>query len=348
MPHLNKTQAAVLVETNRPLELIELELPGLKPGQVLVEVSHAGICRSQLHEIRGRRGPDRYLPHTLGHEGSGRVIQTGPGVKKVKPNDTVVLSWIKGRGAEVSSTSYRSPLGKINSGAISTFMNQTLVSENRLFPIPSKLPLREAALLGCAFPTGAGIVYNTLQIPPGSTVAIFGAGGIGLSAILAAAGIEKVIVIAVDIYDAKLDHAKRLGARHLIHAKKQDPVATIFDITEKKGADYAIECAGCRESMEAAFECVRDQGGTCVLAGNLAHGEKISLDPFHLIKGKRIVGTWGGETVPDRDIPRYADLQLSGKLKLEDLISHEFSLVQINEAFQELENGSLARAVIKL
>ena len=205
-----KTQGAVLYELQGSLRLEELILPSLKPGQVLVEIAYSGVCHTQLLEARGKRGPDRYLPHTLGHEGTGIVRELGPEVKKVKPGDRVVCSWIKGKGADVPSTQYQGQNQPINSGAISTFLQMAVISENRITPLPEAMPLREAALLGCAIPTGAGIVLNTLGIRPGSSVAIFGVGGIGLSTVLAANIMNATTIIAVDIFDHKLEQAKVL------------------------------------------------------------------------------------------------------------------------------------------
>lgn len=342
----DSASAAVLVGTGKPLEIMDLKIPALKPGQVLVRVAYSGICHTQVLEIDGKKGIDRYLPHTLGHEGSGIVVAMGPGVGKVKPGDHVVISWIKGQGAEVPSTVYDSGIGKINSGAISTFMDYAVISENRLTPMQNEMPLKEAALLGCAIPTGAGIVINTTGLRPGETIAIFGVGGIGTSAVMAAdvMGAEKII--AIDIFDHKLEHARSLGATHTINTRNQDCLAEISSITNGIGVDYAIESAGRRETMEMAFRAVRNGGGLCVLAGNLPAGEQISIDPFNLIKGKRIVGTWGGETQPDRDIPLYIDLYLKRKLKLENLITHCYPLHEINQAIDDLKTGKVGRAMI--
>lgn len=348
MPMREQTKAAVLFEPLQPLRLITLSIPDLKPGQVLVDVAYSGVCQSQLLEVRGRRGTDRFLPHTSGHEGSGTVVEVGKGVTKVKAGDRVVLSWIKGSGSDVPSTVYQSTEGTINSGAVSTFMQQTVTCENRVTPIPERMPLREAALLGCAIPTGAGIVMNTAKVQAGSSVAIFGVGGIGLSAVLAASLVNATPIIAVDLLDHKLEQARQAGATWVINAQRQEPMTAILEITHGRGVDYAIEAAGRRKTMETAFKVVRNNGGLCVLAGNLPMGEEISLNPFDLIKGKRLIGTWGGETQPDRDIPRYVDLYLAGRLKLSPLITHEYPLEEVNRAFDELEQGKVGRALIAM
>lgn len=343
-----KTDAAVLEKTDEPLKIVQITLPQLKPGQVLIDIAFSGVCHSQLLEVRGKRGVDRFLPHTLGHEGSGIVREIGPGVTKVKPGDHVVLSWIKGQGAEVPQTLYSSDKGPINSGAISTLIRTTIVSENRITAISKEIPLREAALLGCAIPTGAGIIMNTINLQAGNSVAIFGVGGIGMSAILAARILQPSEIIAIDVIDKKLQIAKDLGATHLINSKEQDVLQQILEISHGTGVDYAVEAVGKKETMELAFKTVRDNGGVCVLAGNLPHGERISIDPFDFIRGKRIVGTWGGETNPDIDIPRYVDLFLNGKLHLEKLITREYCLDEINEAFLQLERGNVVRALINM
>jgi S-(hydroxymethyl)glutathione dehydrogenase/alcohol dehydrogenase len=343
-----QTEAAVLFELNQPLRRVTLEVPDLMPGQVLVEVAYSGVCHSQLHEIRGRRGPDRFLPHALGHEGSGVVRAIGPGVEKVRPGDHVVLTWIKGRGSDVPSTTYRAGSATINSGALCTFMRHTVTCENRVVPIARDMPLREAALLGCALPTGAGVVVNTAAVSRGASVAIFGMGGIGLCALLAARLLEAHPLVAIDVVEQKLVEAMRLGATHVVNARQRDPVAAIRELTQGRGVDYAIEAAGRRETMEAAFRSVRDQGGLCVLAGNLPQGETIAIDPFDLIRGQRIVGTWGGETRPDDDIPRYVRWFHEGRLPLAELITREYRLDQINEALDDMEQGRVLRALVTM
>lgn len=341
-----KTLAAVLFEQNQPLQVIELEIPPLKKGQVLVQMAYSGLCHTQLNEWKGTKGPDPYLPHTLGHEGSGIVLEVGEGVTKVKPNDPVVLSWIKGTGLDAPSTSYLCGGKKINSGAISTFMERTIVSENRLIPIPPEIPLREAALLGCAIPTGAGVVFNEMQVSENKSFAVFGVGGIGLSAILAAKQAGADPIIAIDLHREKLEKAKQLGATHIILASEESPIEKIFQITNGKGVDFSLESAGKAKTMEMAFEIVQAPGGLCVLAGNLAKGEKIQIDPFELIRGKKIVGTWGGGVKIDRDVPRFIEKFIQQKSSLTSLISHEVPLAGINDLMHLLLTGTIARGLI--
>lgn len=346
---MRTTKAAILSQINQPLEIDELIIPELKIGQVLVTIAYSGVCHSQLNEIRGLKGEDKFVPHTLGHEGSGIVMEVGPDVQKVKIGDHVVLTWIKGSGLDVPATQYHRHDGSVvNSGAISTFMEYAVISENRLVPIPKEMPLKEAALLGCAIPTGSGIVLNTARVQPGNSVAVFGIGGIGLSALLAAKMMGSAIIIAIDIREQKLIQAKEIGATHIINASCQDALDAIQTITDGQGVDFAIEAAGQRETMETAFKSVKDKGGLCILAGNLPNGQQISIDPFDLIKGKRIMGTWGGETKPDADIPNYVDHFFSNRLDLSFFTSDIYRIDEINDSFKDLESGKVNRALIEL
>lgn len=344
-----KILAAVLSEINKPLIIEELLVPDLKAGQALVKIAYSGICHTQLNEMRGLKGEDKFLPHTLGHEGSGIVEAIGADVKKVKIGDRVVLTWIKGSGSDISATSYKRKDGSIvNSGAISTFMTKAVISENRLVKILKEMPLREAALLGCAIPTGAGIVLNIAKVKTQDSIAVFGAGGIGLASVMAASARDVKTIIAIDIFDHKLELAQKIGATYLINSVKENPVIKISDITKGVGVDYAIEAAGTKETMENAFLSVRDRGGVCILSGNLKHEEKINIDPMNLIKGKQIIGAWGGETNPDEDIPKYMEWYMSGKMDLTKLITHEYQLESINEAFDNLEQGKVGRSLIQM
>jgi S-(hydroxymethyl)glutathione dehydrogenase / alcohol dehydrogenase len=223
-----KTQAAVLTHIGAPLEIWELEIPPLKAGQVQVKLAYSGLCHTQLNEIKGLKGQDPFIPHTLGHEGSGIVTAVGPNVSKVCPGDPVVLSWLKGRGADTLGIQYGSVRGVVNSGPISTFLQEAVVAENRVIPLPLAMPLKEAALLGCALPTGAGVVKHEMGLKAGDGLAIFGVGGIGLSALLAAKQARGYPLIAIDVHATKLQTALEMGATHVIHATECDPVAAIL------------------------------------------------------------------------------------------------------------------------
>ena len=339
------TKAAILYQLNAPLVIEDLEIPSLGRGQVLVKLKCSGICRAQLNEMIGLKGPDRFLPHLLGHEGSALVEEIGTDVTRVKKGDYVALSWIKGDGLDASGTQYKAGKRKINAGPVTTFNEYSVVAENRLTRIPKTMPADHAALLGCAIATGGGIVINRCQVKPNDTIAIFGVGGVGASAILAAKMQGLSTIIAVDIHDSKLEFARSLGATDAVHFQDKHIVAKIQKITGG-GVDYAIDASGVKQAIELAFDCLR-QTGMLVIAGNIGKEEKISIHPFELIKGKRIVGTWGGETLPQRDLPRYVKAYQSGRLPIEQLITHRIRLEEINEGFEILKRGEAGRIVIE-
>ena len=342
-----KTTAVVLVELGKPLELADLDVPALKPGQCLIEIAFSGVCHTQVGEARGHRGEDKFLPHCLGHEGSGYVREIGPGVTKVKPGDAVILSWIKASGLDVPGCVYEWNGRKVNAGGITTFATFSVIAENRLTVISEGLSLRHAALIGCAVPTGAGVVFNTAQPRPGQSLVVFGVGGIGNCAVAAASASGCVPVIAVDINPDKLELAKKFGATHTIDSKKSDAVAEIQKLV-KGGVYFAIQATGVPAVMRQALACVRQQGGTAVVIGNAKFGDKLELDPRELNMGKRLLGTWGGDNVPDRDYPRYARLMASGKLDLEPLLTKSYALSEVNAALDDLEQGRAARPLIQM
>jgi S-(hydroxymethyl)glutathione dehydrogenase/alcohol dehydrogenase len=343
-------RAAVLTSLGEPLEVLDVECDAPGRGQVLVKLAYSGVCHSQLMEVRGRRGLDKYLPHLLGHEGTGRVVAIGEGVAKVKPGEFVVLGWIKGSGLDGGGVRYRCDCltGPVNAGAVTTFNEYALVSENRLVVMPEAVPLDLAVLFGCAVPTGAGIVTNDLRPKPGSRIAVFGLGGIGMSALMATMLFDCAQVIAVDVSAAKLELARSFGASHTIDASKEDPVAAIRALTQEAGVDYAIEASGRARVIEQAFDAVRRGGGVCVFASHPEHGDRISIDPYELICGKQIRGSWGGSSDPDRDIPVFAKLYREGRLPLEKLITKRYTLAQINDALDDLEHERVGRPLIEI
>lgn len=342
-----KTKAAILEKQNEPLVIRDLDIPPLREGQILVQMAYSGFCQSQLNEIRGYKGHDPYLPHTLGHEGSGTVLDIGSKVTKVRIGDHAVFSWIKGSGMEAGGTKYLDADRQINSGPISTFLTHAVISENRVIPIPKSMPLREASLFGCAMPTGAGVVFHKMKIEAGQSIAVFGLGGIGLTALIAAVCAKASPIVAIDVNGDKLKLAQKFGATHIIDASRTTVLEEIMNITNSKGVDFSLEAAGLKGVMETAYAAVKAPGGLCVVAGNLPHTQKIEIDPFDLIKGKKIEGTWGGGGNIDHDVSLYTQLFLQKTLPLSQLITHEFPLTEINELCDLLKRGQTGRGLIK-
>jgi S-(hydroxymethyl)glutathione dehydrogenase/alcohol dehydrogenase len=339
-------KAAILYAVGKPLRVVDgIEVPLPARGQVHVRVAFSGVCHSQLMEVRGARGHDRFLPHLLGHEGSGTVLAVGEGVTKVKPGDAVVLGWIRGEGLEAAGPRYRWGDTAINAGGVTTFNSEAVVSENRCVRLPDGVPLDVAVLFGCAVPTGAGMVFNELAPAPSSRAAVFGLGGIGMVAVMAlrAAGCT---VIAVDIEAGKLAAARELGVAHIIDASQVDPVEAIARLTDGQGVDYAIDAAGRVRTIEQAHATVRKFGGLCVFASHPSAGERLSLDPHDLISGKRIQGSWGGASRPDRDVPRLAALYREGRLPLGRMLERRYSLDEVNQALDDLGAGRAMRPLI--
>ena len=344
-----KMTAAVLNELNNPLLVTpDVELPELSEGKVLVQIAYSGVCHSQLMEARGLRGEDRFLPHLLGHEGTGRVEAVGAGVTKVKPGDWVVLGWIKGEGLDGGGIKYLHAGRQINAGGVTTFNEKAVVAENRVTPLPKGIPLDVGVLFGCAIPTGAGIVTNTMKPAKDSALAVFGLGGIGLSALMATQIFDCREVIAIDVNPEKLALARDFGATTTIDARIEDTAARIYDLTGGVGLDFAVEATGLTSSIEQAFNAVRRGGGLCVFASHPENGSRISIDPFELICGKQIQGSWGGGSRPDIDIPRFAELYRQGLLPLERLITKRYKLKDINEALDDLEAKRVGRPLIEI
>ena len=343
-----KMKAAILVEQRKPLVIDEIELPStLDIGQVLVKIHYSGICGSQLGEIDGAKGPDAYLPHLLGHEASGTVIAIGPGVKHVKPDDLVVLHWRKSLGIEGAPPLYRWKGKKLNAGWIATFNEYAIVAENRVTAIPKDSDQQVAALFGCAVTTGFGVVENNAQVRIGESVVVFGAGGVGLNIVQAASLVSAYPIIAVDLYEGRLVLAKEMGATHLINASKVDAEKIIQDIIQKQGLDCFIDNTGNPKMIELGYRITKPQGRV-ILVGVPPKGNDTTIYSLPLHFGKRISGSHGGEAIPNIDIPRYMNLYRSGGMRLKEIISHIYSLDEINHAIEDMKSGKLSgRALVR-
>jgi S-(hydroxymethyl)glutathione dehydrogenase/alcohol dehydrogenase len=342
-------KAAILVEQSKPLVVDTIELPQtLEAGQVLVKVHFSGICGSQLGEIEGSKGEDKFLPHLLGHEASGTVVEIGLGVKYVKPGDVVVLHWRKGLGIESAPPNYRWRGQKLNAGWITTFNEYAIVAENRLTTIPAESDLEVAALFGCAVTTGFGVVENNAKLRMGESVVVFGAGGIGLNIVQAAELVSAYPIIAVDLHDSKLELAKQMGATHVINSSQRDARQTILAIAGKAGVDAFVDNTGQPAVIEMGYELTKPQGRV-ILVGVPSKGNNINIYSLPLHFGKSISGSHGGETIPHEDIPRYQKLLHAGRIQLKPLITDHFKLDDINSAIQKMRSGDMVgRCLIKM
>ena len=342
-----KTEAALLIETGKPLEVVTIEIPKLKPGQVLVEIAFSGACGTQLMEVAGAKGEDKWCPHCLGHEGSGTVLEIGSAVSKVKVGDKVVLSWIKGTGIEAGGTVYEWNGKKVNSGGVTTFQRHALVSENRLTLVPQNMDMDLAVLLGCAAPTGMGAVYNVLNVKAGDSVVVFGTGGIGLNAVMAAALAGATAVIGVDLKASRRDMALAFGATDVIDPAAGD-VAGQIKALAPQGIDMAVEATGVPSVMADAVNITRQQGGRAVVIGNARYDAQFTMSPGVFNQGKSLLGTWGGDSVPDRDYARFGRLLTNNRFPVRQLLSEPYRLEDINQALDDLRSGKIGRPLIDM
>jgi len=342
-------KAAILTELNKPLVVADISLPkNLSFGQVRVKVFYSGICGAQLNEIEGAKGPDKFLPHLLGHEGSGIVVDVGPGVKTVKKDDHVVMHWRPSNGIQSETPVYDWQGKKVNAGWVTTFNEEAIISENRLTPIPKDFDLRLAPLFGCAVTTAMGVVNNDAHVKIGQSVVIFGVGVVGLNIVQAAAMVSANPIIAIDLFDEKLEMAKKFGATHCLNSKKTPDVAQwIKQYIAKGGADVVIDTTGNARVIELAYELTHPDGKT-ILVGVPRKGDNISIYSLPLHFNKILKGSHGGSSQPHLDIPRYVALCQAGKMTLEGLVTDEFSLEEINVALDKVRTGISGRVIIKM
>ncbi|HYC21058.1 MAG TPA: Zn-dependent alcohol dehydrogenase [Candidatus Bathyarchaeia archaeon] len=360
-------KAAVLHAFNEPFKVESVELGEPRDGEVRVKLAASGVCHSDLSIQRGIL--PIMAPVIIGHEGAGLVEAVGRGVKSVAPGDHVVLTWLSSCGVCRDCARARPHLckraaqlisggGRMADGTtrfkcgghdmphwVGSFAEHTIVAEEAVVKIREDVPLAAAALVGCGVMTGVGAVLNTAKVEPGATVAVFGAGGVGLNAVQAAAlaGAEKVIV--VDVNDAKLKLAKEFGATHVVNGKKDDPVAAIQELTDG-GAEYVFEVIGNTSVIEQAFNALR-AGGKLVIVGVPAVSSQVTFPAaFFPLAEKAVLGSYYGSPRYRYDMPMILDLYMAKKLKLDELISKRLKIDDIQVAFDLMEKGEVARSVI--
>ena len=339
-------KTAILVESRNPLVVTDINLPeNLDVGQVQVKLHYSGICGAQINEIDAMKGRDKFLPHLLGHEGSGIVQKIGPGVSTVKKDDHVVLHWRPSKGIQSSTPIYNWNGKKVNAGWVTTFNEKAIISENRLTVIPDDFDMRLAPLFGCAVTTAFGVVNNDARIKVGQSVVIFGIGGVGLNIAQAASMVSAHPIVGVDILKHKLQVGKKFGLTHVIEGGNVRVNDEIRAIVGSQGADIVIETTGNSRVIEQAYELTNPDGKT-ILVGVPNKGDNISIYSLPLHFNKILTGSHGGDAVPDLEIPRYIRLMEADKMTLEGLITHEFSLDEINAALDLFRSGNAGRIII--
>ncbi len=343
-----KTTAAVLVNTGHPLEIVDLEIPSLAEGQVLVEVNYSGVCHTQLLEWQGLKGEDRFLPHCLGHEGSGTIIDLGKNVTKCGIGDRVILSWMKGQGADVPGTRYQWGNRKVNAGGVTTFMKHAVISENRITPQTQTLEPEAEAFLGCAVATGLGVIRNTLGVKPGESVLVIGAGGIGFFAIAGAILAGAYPIYVADRNLTRLQIARDMGTTPLVPTNAEESFLTQFKKLCPLGVSHAIEATGQVNVMRDVLAAVKPRGGNAVIIGNAAFGQSLVIDPSELNQGKRLLGTWGGDNNPDVDFPLYQQWIAGNQISAELLNPTLYALEEINSALTDFKQQQVTRPIIDM
>ncbi len=360
-------KAAVLHAVNQPMTIEQIEIRKPLHGEVLVRTVASGVCHSDLHFIDGLWPTP--TPVVLGHEAAGVVEEVGDGVTYVKAGDPVVLSFapfcgncrdcVTGSPHLCTNPSARFPAGAgaapritWNGNPVNQFANMGSFAEYMVVPeggvvkVPKDMPLDKAALVGCSVMTGIGAVLNTAKVVEGETVAVIGTGGVGLNVIQGAVLANASRIIAIDVLDNKLEYAKQMGATHTINAANEDAVKAVQALTGF-GVDYAFEAIGNVKAATQAFNMVR-RGGTAVIVGMMPFTSTIEVPGAAFLGEKKMIGSFYGSTRFRVDMPRLCEFYLAGKIKLDELVTRRYELGQINEAFDAMKKGEVARSIVPI
>jgi len=368
-----KSKAAVAWGPNQPLSIEEVDVMLPKAGEVLVKIIASGVCHTDAFTLSGE-DPEGIFPVILGHEGGGIVEHVGEGVSSVQVGDHVIplytpecktckfclsgktnlcqkIRETQGKGLMPDGTTrfYKDGQPIYHYMGCSTFSEYTVLPEISLAKVNPKAPLEEVCLLGCGVTTGMGAVMNTAKVEAGDTVAIFGLGGIGLSAVIGAAMAQASRIIAIDINESKFDLAKKLGATDCINPKNfNKPIQDVIVEMTEGGVDYSFECIGNVNVMRSALECCHKGWGESVIIGVAGAGQEISTRPFQLVTGRVWRGTAFGGVKGRSELPDYVERYLAGEFKLDDFITHTMGLESINDAFDLMHEGKSIRSVIHM
>ena len=358
-------RVVVLPAGGGKLEIVDLDIPDPGPYQVVVRQFASGICHSQLHQMHRTNEH----PVILGHESTGVVIAKGDAVSHLDEGDVVLVTWVPRDAANATRPAGPAVLqlpggGEARASNVFTWADHTIADEQYVVKVAPDIDRDVTSIIGCAVMTGAGAVENTAGVQAGDSVAIFGVGGVGLSAVVAAKQLGANPIIAVDLDEEKLTFAKQFGATHTINAREMEPIAAIKELTVKNdrhnmqqqpvsGADYVFDCIGLKQTMEQIVPAARtgffgaEPGGTAVLVG--VPTTMVEIDPRDLlVNEKKFIGSIGGSCSPDRDFPRYLDWYATGKLDLKVLVTERYRIDEINEATDALAAGKISgRAILE-
>lgn len=366
-----KTRAAVAFAAGKPLEIVELDLEGPKKGEVLIKITHTGVCHTDAFTLSGD-DPEGIFPAVLGHEGAGIVVEVGEGVTSVKPGDHVIPLYTaeckeclfcksgktnlcvsvratQGKGLMPDGTTRFSYKGQpvYHYMGCSTFAEHTVVAEVSLAKINPNANPEQVCLLGCGVTTGIGAVHNTAKVQPGDSVAVFGLGGIGLAVIQGAQQAKAGRIIAIDTNPSKFELAKEFGATDCINPKDFDkPIQQVIVEMTGWGVDHSFECIGNVNVMRAALECAHRGWGQSVIIGVAGAGQEISTRPFQLVTGRRWLGTAFGGVKGRTQLPGMVEDAMNGKIKLAPFVTHTMKLEDINKAFDLMHEGKSIRSVV--
>ena len=320
--------------------------PEIKNNKVLVRIIYSGLCRSQLMEIDMKRGKDKFLPHMFGHEAIGEVVKVGKNVKKVKINDKIVASWIKGKGLSSSGDQLEINKKKINYGPISTISNYSIISEDRCFPVSKNFPEKIGSFFGCSILTGAGMVLNKFKLKSNDFILVIGVGGVGFASLLAlkAKNIKNVVILDTNIKKKKL--VNKLGYNLFFKPNVKNLLSKLKKITKGRLFDYCFESSGSIKSIEQGFNYI-NYSGSLLFASHPQFQKKIKLDPHELIKGKKIYGSWGGGAKPDKDIEKIFKL-FKRKNILKFIDTKTYSMKDLKIAIKDFRDGKVLRPIIKM
>ncbi len=366
-----KTLAAVAWGPKQPLEIEEIELSGPKAGEVMIRILATGVCHTDAFTLSGS-DPEGIFPTVLGHEGAGVVVEVGPGVTSLAKDDHVIplytpecrkckfclsgktnlcqaIRTTQGKGLMPDGTSRFSKNGKtiFHYMGTSTFSEYTVVPEIAVAKISKTAPLDKVCLLGCGVTTGIGAVLNTAKVTPGSTVAVFGLGGIGLSVIQGAVMAKAARILAIDINESKFEMAKQFGATDCVNPKKIDgPIQNAIVEMTDGGVDYSFECVGNTTLMRSALECCHKGWGESIIVGVAGAGQEISTRPFQLVTGRVWRGTAFGGVKGRTQLPGYVDKYMKGEIKIDPFVTHTMGIRDINQAFDLMHEGKSIRSVV--